>query len=118
LAVWPGPKLWRLGRRFRLLFGLSAAVFLSGAIGVEMLGGRYYEANDETFDLTYRLYQTAEEILEFTGLILLIYPQLLLLGTRASAASLQLHFAPPASVRAALRSSEGDASGMVSRTRG
>jgi len=94
LALWVAPTLWRLGGRFRLLFGLSAGVFLSGAVGVEMLGGRHFEANNETVDLTYRLYQTAEEFLEFTGLILLVYTQLALLRARVPVASLHLAFQP------------------------
>src|SRR5690606_2124325 len=64
LAVLVGPTLWRLGGRFRLLFGLSAGLFLAGAVGVEMLGGRHYEARSGDVDLTYRLYQTVEECLE------------------------------------------------------
>ena len=93
LAVWAGPQLWRLGRRFRVLFGVAAALFLCGAVGVEMLGGRYYEAH-QTFDLTYRLHQTVEETLEFCGLLVLIYTQLMLLSTRVSEARLQLRFGP------------------------
>lgn len=93
LAIWATPKFWRLGTRFRILFGLSAVVFLSGAVGMEMLGGRYYQGNHETVDLTYRLFQTVEETLEFMGLILLIYTQLALLRTRTTEASLRLSFA-------------------------
>jgi hypothetical protein len=93
LAMWATPKFWRLGSRFRILFGLSAVVFLSGAVGMEMVGGEYYEANNEAVDLTYRLYQTLEEALEFMGLILLIYTQLALIVTRADEASLRMSFA-------------------------
>lgn len=92
LAIWATPKFWRLGPRFRILFGLSACIFLSGAVGMEMLGGQYYEAHDDTVDLTYRLYQTVEESLEFMGLILLIYTQLDLLGSRATEARLRVRF--------------------------
>ena len=92
LAMWAAPKFWRLGNRFRILFGLSAVVFLSGAVGMEMLGGRYYQDHHETVDLTYRLYQTMEESLEFLGLILLVYTQLALIRTRAAEASFRLSF--------------------------
>ncbi|UHQ18324.1 hypothetical protein LVB87_08800 [Lysobacter sp. KIS68-7] len=92
LAMWATPKFWRLGNRFRILFGLSAVVFLSGAVGMEMLGGQYYQANHETVDLTYRLYQTMEETLEAMGLILLVYTQLALIRTRATEASFRLSF--------------------------
>jgi hypothetical protein len=53
-----------------LLIG-SAAVFLSGAIGVEMLGGIEAEvAGIET--LKYRLLSTLEETLEFAGLLIFL----------------------------------------------
>ena len=95
LAIWATPKFWRLGNRFRILFFLSAAVFLFGAVGMEMLGGQYYQANHQTVDLTYRLFQTVEESGEFLGLILLIYTQLALVGTRTNEASIRMSFTGP-----------------------
>lgn len=90
------PTIWRLGPRFRVLFGLAATLYLSGAIGVEMLGGRYYEAHNEVVDLTYRLYQTVEESLEFAGVIVLIYTLLMLIAERAPVTIVQIDFHPQA----------------------
>ncbi|MBL3556736.1 MULTISPECIES: hypothetical protein [Marinobacter] len=83
LGIIVAPTLWRLGSRYRILFGTSAAIFLGGAIGVEMLGGNYFESQDGEADLNYRLFQTAEESLEFFGLIFLVYTLLDLVRARA-----------------------------------
>lgn len=83
------PAIWRLGNRFRALFGVAALLYLGGAMGVEMLGGRYYEEQEATVDLKYRLFQTVEETLEFSGLIALVYTLLELLRIRTK--GLQLH---------------------------
>lgn len=73
LAFAVTPFLWSLGGRYRFLFGASAAAYLGGAIGIEMLGGAHLESQDLVIDLTYRLFQTLEESLEFTGLLILAY---------------------------------------------
>lgn len=86
------PVIWKLGNRFRALFGLAAVLYLGGAMGVEMLGGRYYEAQQATVDLRYRLFQTVEETLEFSGLIALVYALLELLRTRSKAVLLHIDF--------------------------
>jgi len=71
-----------------LLIG-SAAVFLSGAIGMEMLGGAEAEvAGIET--LKYRLLATLEETLEFAGLLLFLL--FLLRRLRAAHNRMQIYF--------------------------
>jgi len=82
LALIVVPSIWRLGWRYRFLFGASAAVYLGGAVGVEMLGANYYQAVQEEADLKYRLFQTVEESMEFLGLIMLTFILLDLLKTR------------------------------------
>jgi hypothetical protein len=79
LALIVLPSIWRLGWRYRFLFSTSALVYLSGAVGVEMLGADHYEAVEEKADLKYRLFQTVEESLEFIGLIILTFTLLDLL---------------------------------------
>lgn len=54
------------------LFFLSAIVFISGAIGVEMIGANYYDQFGNK-NITYSLIVTVEEFLELSGLILFIY---------------------------------------------
>jgi len=50
---------------------LSAGLYLSGAIGFEMLGGKSFEVNGLSF--TYRVLYTMEETLEMIGLAVFIY---------------------------------------------
>ncbi len=58
--------------RIKWLFLLSGSIFVSGAIGMEMLGGRQYELYGHE-DLLYVIYQTIEETLEMSGIVLFIY---------------------------------------------
>ncbi|WP_422368341.1 hypothetical protein [Pelagibius sp.] len=56
----------------RILLAGSAVVFLSGAIGMEMLGGSVAEVGGvET--LQYRIFTTIEETLEYSGVLLFLY---------------------------------------------
>lgn len=54
------------------LFVLSGALFVAGALGVEMLGAAYYEANGK-LTMTYQIIATAEETLEMLGLAVFAY---------------------------------------------
>lgn len=65
------PILWKLDRPTRSGFLLSAVVFVSGAIGFEMIAGQYMDGKTET-DLIYGLLVGCEEILEMIGLIILV----------------------------------------------
>lgn len=72
------PFLRRLPALVRTLMILSAVLFLGGAIGMEMLGGKIM--SDHGGDVTvlpYRLATTAEEGLEGLGVLLFIYSLLL-----------------------------------------
>ncbi|WP_207459689.1 hypothetical protein [Azospirillum sp. SYSU D00513] len=61
----------------RMLLIASAGVFLSGAIGMEMLGGAIVEGTDGVPTLTYRLVSSLEEAMEGYGLILFLHAVLL-----------------------------------------
>ncbi len=69
-----------LSKRIRNLFLLSGTVFVSGAIGFEYLGGRYYMLYGED-NLTYALLYTCEEFLEMLGIVFFIYTLLLYIVT-------------------------------------
>lgn len=90
LGLYVLPALWRLGHRFRRLFAVAAGCYLLGAVGIEMLGARYYEAISERVDLRYRLFQTVEETLEFVGTIILAYTLLELLRLRVHKVTLRV----------------------------
>jgi hypothetical protein len=90
IGLFTAPAVRRLGPRFIKLFCTAAALYLGGAIGVEMIGGNYYEANAAIVDLKYRLVQTVEETLEFSGVIVLVYTLLVLISTRSPVTRFQV----------------------------
>ena len=65
--------LWRLPTPTRNLSFLSAAIFLSGALGCELVGGYYFESVNEKLDLTYAIITTIEELLEMIGVTLFLF---------------------------------------------
>ena len=76
------PLLLRLRPMFALLLVLSGAIFVSGALGIEMLGAAVESGSMTSFPL--RLNWTRaivlEEALEMTGVVLLIYTLLRMLS--------------------------------------
>ncbi len=62
----------KLPKRTQYLFVLSSSIFLIGALGFEMLGGRHAEIYTRN-NLTYAVYYTIEEFLEMMGLTIFIY---------------------------------------------
>ena len=73
-------------------WGMTAAgfIFVSGAIGIEMISG-YHAAEYGENNLGYALIITAEEMLEMLGVVLLIHTAMGVL--ERSVAAVQLHFA-------------------------
>lgn len=65
------PFLAHLPRDSRRRLVLAAAVYFAGALGLEMIGGNYFEAHGR--DTTYQLITTVEESLEMIGAILWLY---------------------------------------------
>lgn len=57
--------------RTRMLFVLAGAVFVSGAVGLEMAGGAYVSARG--FDLAYGVLASVEEVLEMAGIVVMLY---------------------------------------------
>lgn len=66
------PFMMRLSRRTLGLFLSAGGVFVSGAIGVEFIGGSYAETHG-TKTITYALIYTAEELLEKLGMATFVY---------------------------------------------
>lgn len=60
-----------------IMFVVAGVIYLSGALGMEMIGASYYEKNIEPFgntiNFTYCLLTTFEEVLEMSGMIVFIY---------------------------------------------
>ncbi len=70
---------FKLPVRTRILFVIAGFIFLSGAVVMEMIGGKYWagqgwsiEGNNEV-DLNYALITTFEEFLEMLGIVVFIY---------------------------------------------
>ena len=55
----------------RNLFVIAGAVYLAGALGVEMIGGSYRSGYG--LDLTYGIIATVEEMFEMTGIVIFSY---------------------------------------------
>lgn len=68
-----------LPARTQVNFVIAAGLFLSGAIGFELLGAREFEAG-RAGAVLYALYYTAEEFLEFSGLVAFVYALLSYVG--------------------------------------
>ena len=64
--------LSRLPSSTRWAFIIAGSLYLGGAIGIEMLGGRYAELH-RFENLTYQLFAHLEESLEMAGIILFIH---------------------------------------------
>lgn len=62
----------RLPRNTMVLLILSAIIFLTGAAGFDMLGGREAELHGY-YSVTYTVLYTIEEFLEMIGVVLLMY---------------------------------------------
>lgn len=72
LGVFYLPFFVKLKKRNLFLFILSGVIYVSGAIGLEMLGGRHAEMYGST-NAVYSLLNTSEEFCEMIGVIIFIY---------------------------------------------
>jgi hypothetical protein len=79
-----------LPTKTRILLMLSGAIFVTGAIGMEMIGGWYAEAFGVQADLTYALISTAEETLEMLGVLMLLYALLSYMGSHIQPFKIQV----------------------------
>jgi hypothetical protein len=71
LALFYYPFLRHLDRSTRTRFFGAALIYLGGALGVELIGGRYAEVHG-TWNLTYSLITTVEEGMEMAGAVLFV----------------------------------------------
>lgn len=70
-----------LPKRIMILFIISGAIFVSGVIGLEMLGARYLELHGID-NLIYSIFFTCEEFLEMLGIVIFIYTLLSYIATQ------------------------------------
>lgn len=69
-----------LAKPFRTLFVAAGAIYVGGALGMELIGGFYFDTYGEGA-VMYTLSATVEEALELGGLVVLIYAVLRYLET-------------------------------------
>lgn len=63
----------QLTMKYRILFVVAGTAFVAGAVGMEMVGARYFAAVHGRRDLIYLAITTVEEALEMGGIILFIH---------------------------------------------
>ena len=84
------PFLLRLPSRFGMRFALAGIIFVSGAFGLELVGGHFVSAEGFA-SLSYRVTAVTEECLEIIGLTFFVSELMKLIAMRAR--SLTLRFA-------------------------
>ncbi|MFK5949852.1 MAG: hypothetical protein QM500_13905 [Methylococcales bacterium] len=81
--------LIRLPQHFAFLFILSGSIFVTGAIGLELIGGNQVESHGIN-NITYSLISTCEEFLEMLGIVIFIYTLLLYITTEIDGVSINI----------------------------
>ncbi len=89
LALYFFKFLLHLSTNTRQIFLLSGAIYLSGTLGLEMLGGHYAKLYSE-LDLRYLTCVVVEESLEMTGMIIFIFGLLQYIGDNFSGVMFQI----------------------------
>lgn len=67
--------LFKMQPKYRYLMMASGFVYVMGIIGLEMIGGRYYEFHlegEKVMNMTYNVMTTTEEIFEMSGIAMFI----------------------------------------------
>jgi hypothetical protein len=64
---------FRLPAATKCKFMMAGILFIGGAVGMEMLSGRYEYLHGREGDLNYAMLVTAEELIEMVGIIVFIY---------------------------------------------
>ena len=90
--------LWHLQARWKALFSVAAALYVGGALGLELVGGWYVSEVGESFayesSFTYELLVTVEETLEMAGAAFFIYSLLDYLSRRVDGVAFAFQSAP------------------------
>jgi hypothetical protein len=82
--------LKHLPAKIRNLLILAGAIFMTGAVGVEMIGGWYTEIHGHQADMLYAIVATLEEALEMLGVLTLLYALLSYLSVQVDSFGIQL----------------------------
>jgi len=99
--------VWRLPTRVRTLVLLAGGLYVAGALGMEMIGGAYFDMRNGEKDVVFALMTTLEETLEMVGLTVFIYAMLTYIDTALGGISLQI--APAAAEMARIQAQDARA---------
>ena len=86
------------------MFIWAAAVFVGGAIGVEMISGYQADLAGER-NLTYALIISVEELCEMLGVVIFIHALMTYLQTQIHVTQIHIHSSHPVPVPVPVRSS-------------
>jgi hypothetical protein len=78
-----------LPARTRWLFILAGAVYVGGALGMDMINGRYFELHGDQ-NLIYQMMTVLEEFLEMTGVLIFIYALMSYMLAHVGAVNVQI----------------------------
>jgi hypothetical protein len=84
------PFLIHLPAKTRRLFFLAGTIFVTGALGMEMVGG-YYSSSYGEENMIYQIIVTIEEFLEMLGVIVFIYALLSYMSFNMKGVELKVH---------------------------
>jgi hypothetical protein len=84
------PFIIHLPKKTRRLFLLSGSIFVTGALGIEMVGG-YYVSSYGQENMIYQIIVTIEEFLEMLGVIVFIYGLLSYMSFNMKGVELKVH---------------------------
>lgn len=87
------PFLLKLSRITRIYFAISFTLFISGAAGMELLGGRQHELYGQS-NYFYAFLYTVEEFLEMLGIAFFSYTLLLYIAQHLRTNTIQLEVEP------------------------
>jgi hypothetical protein len=76
--------------RWKKLFLVSAVLFVSGALGMELVGN-FFQAAAGQDNLSYFFITNFEEVLEFSGVILLLYTQMSFIENKNKCYRVEIH---------------------------
>ncbi|RNF83275.1 hypothetical protein [Montanilutibacter psychrotolerans] len=105
------PFVLRLPRRTAIAFVMAAAIYLGGALGVELVEGWWREGHGHK-NLLYHVFSSLEEGMEMTGIIVFIHTLLRHIGWRFGEVRFAFDGVPAAAEASGTQSPEPGQSGI------
>lgn len=87
--------LLKLPAMTRVLFLIAGGLYITGAIGLEALGGRYIDQHSGSRTLTYEVMVAMEEGLEMIGVVVFIYALMMYIALEGISLQVMVHSCDP-----------------------